>query len=357
MKIDRNNYEPFLIDYLEGKLGADDCEMVRIFLMENPDIAEEFESIFSAEIPAEPVIFEGKDALKKKAEELLPETYSGMDEFLVAKLEGDLSMEENALSDKILNISEEAATEYQFLLNTRISPDKKLYYPDKSSLKRSVFPFLTQRQFRMTLSWSAAAMLIASFLLINSRLYRQEDEPIAFQSQKKSEKIENQMDNSQDNVLNELHPETSVAMASLGHQQAEKSVKKEFEKAEIVNTVIAVGDSIPDQIAYNEELSGYQVAIRIEYEEPENAVQPLYSVDQYLLKQFRKQILKETREQYETRKFSGWDVADAAMQKIGQLFGREWHLVKEYNDEGKITNLAFQGRIVYINIPVTKNER
>ena len=45
MKIDRNNYEMYVMDYLEGTLSEEMEQAMRIFLSANPDIAAELEGI------------------------------------------------------------------------------------------------------------------------------------------------------------------------------------------------------------------------------------------------------------------------------------------------------------------------
>ena len=65
MKVDRENYEVWMIDYFDGKLNADETAGLMAFIEENPDIKEEFESFeINIAVPDNTSLPE-KSALKK----------------------------------------------------------------------------------------------------------------------------------------------------------------------------------------------------------------------------------------------------------------------------------------------------
>ena len=45
MKINRNNYEKWFVDYLDGILDENSEQELHFFLKANPDLAEELESV------------------------------------------------------------------------------------------------------------------------------------------------------------------------------------------------------------------------------------------------------------------------------------------------------------------------
>ena len=66
MKINRNNYEIFFLDYHEGNLDAAKLEELLIFVENNPDLKEEFENFEEISIPIdESIKFDLKKSLKK----------------------------------------------------------------------------------------------------------------------------------------------------------------------------------------------------------------------------------------------------------------------------------------------------
>ncbi len=94
MKINRNNYETFLIDYLDGALDAAMLEELRLFLEANPDIREELDGLKNATLYAEEVRFTEKEKLKKP----FLKTIAGIDEnnyeeVFIAFYENDLDDE------------------------------------------------------------------------------------------------------------------------------------------------------------------------------------------------------------------------------------------------------------------------
>lgn len=67
MKINKENYEAYLIDYLHGELSREQQQDVALFLSENPDAAEEYKWLQQTIVtPEEEVVFEHKDLLFKK---------------------------------------------------------------------------------------------------------------------------------------------------------------------------------------------------------------------------------------------------------------------------------------------------
>ncbi|MCK4746581.1 MAG: hypothetical protein KAT15_06090, partial [Bacteroidales bacterium] len=97
MKINRNNYEACLLDLIEGRLNAEDTRRVRDFLLMNPDCAGGLEEEQLWFLEPETVSYLGKEQLRKE----LPDPASvlndsNFDLFSIARLEGDLTREQEA---------------------------------------------------------------------------------------------------------------------------------------------------------------------------------------------------------------------------------------------------------------------
>lgn len=89
--ITRENYEIWMIDYLDGALDAAGVEEMGAFLAANPDIREEIEGLEDVHLQAPEVKMSNKSSLLKKDLPCLPEQ---LDHRLIALLEGDLDLEE-----------------------------------------------------------------------------------------------------------------------------------------------------------------------------------------------------------------------------------------------------------------------
>ena len=64
MNINRNNYEKYFIDYLEGTLSKDDIHDLRVFLLFNQDLAELLDDIAKIKLTAPSVRYTRKENLK-----------------------------------------------------------------------------------------------------------------------------------------------------------------------------------------------------------------------------------------------------------------------------------------------------
>ena len=70
MKVTKQNYEEYALDYIEGTLSREQQQAFGRFLEENPEIAAELRALreeFPALVPDPSVCFEGKSSLKRKA--------------------------------------------------------------------------------------------------------------------------------------------------------------------------------------------------------------------------------------------------------------------------------------------------
>ena len=101
MKITRENYEAYFLDFIEGTLAPQMAEQLHIFLEENPDLANELEEVRASmdEGPQpDKEFFDFKDALKKKD---LPISSEDLNLLLARELEGDVDAAEIALLRKL----------------------------------------------------------------------------------------------------------------------------------------------------------------------------------------------------------------------------------------------------------------
>ncbi len=92
MNITRNNYEIYMIDYLDGQLSETAEQKLMQFLEQNPDLKEELDLLEHASLPEDDTIFEGKNTLKKNLEDE-PISEDNIDEWCIAAMEDDLSPE------------------------------------------------------------------------------------------------------------------------------------------------------------------------------------------------------------------------------------------------------------------------
>ena len=132
MKITRENYESFFLDYLENNLKEEFIDEFLDFLKQNPDLKEELNLFDHLNLPEEKIIFSGKNQLY----ESVSDEKAALEIRLIACLEGDMEdQERNSFEDYLAN-QPELQKEYNLLAKTRLAPDLAIKYPEKHRLKR-----------------------------------------------------------------------------------------------------------------------------------------------------------------------------------------------------------------------------
>src|SRR5210317_1760781 len=102
MKINRNNYEMFFIDYLEGNLSDEEILLLNKFLDENADLKQELDDFENIKVEPVDSPLINKEGFKKKESDLLRRNYKDNDELCIAGLEGDMTLEERAEFNRMM---------------------------------------------------------------------------------------------------------------------------------------------------------------------------------------------------------------------------------------------------------------
>lgn len=127
--INRDNYEVFMVDYLDGNLSAESTAELLLFLEKNADLKAELEAFKDAQ-----QIIQSTTKVANK-EEIINHTLLS-DESLVALLEGDLTTQEATETHTILQQHIEAQKRYVALQHTVLKPDTSIAYTAKQQLKQ-----------------------------------------------------------------------------------------------------------------------------------------------------------------------------------------------------------------------------
>lgn len=140
MKITKENYELFLIDYLDGNLSEKDQLELMPFLAQNPAIAEEFNLIKNSK---------AIDQLGLEADEKLDFSFLKKednclisDDEMIAFIEGDLSEKAKIDFERKLIVYPQNKTNYALYLKTKL-PKVELVFENKERLKKKSAIFLS----------------------------------------------------------------------------------------------------------------------------------------------------------------------------------------------------------------------
>jgi hypothetical protein len=185
MNIDRNNYEMYFLDYLEGRLTTDETAALLLFADENPDLKEllEDEEMISL-VPDEKIGFSPKSALKKNTisdienEPAVSEenSYSGealrvsisagnYEEFMIRYYENELEEVEKAELANFLKDSPTFIKEFELFGNTLLKADTAIGYPHKSRLKRKLILLPQTKKIFAIVSVAASVLLFSTLFL------------------------------------------------------------------------------------------------------------------------------------------------------------------------------------------------
>jgi hypothetical protein len=130
MKITRDNYESFFIDYMEGNLPESMIDQFLYFLNLNPDLKEELNLFEEVNLSEETVVFQEKKQLHKSG----ADEKSRFENIAIAYLEGDLDADENKTAENYLFTNPEFIQVYDLIAKTQLKPDFTIKYPDKRKL-------------------------------------------------------------------------------------------------------------------------------------------------------------------------------------------------------------------------------
>ncbi|MES2780975.1 MAG: hypothetical protein V4651_13870 [Bacteroidota bacterium] len=133
MSIDKNNYESYLMDYLDGKLDANEVSEVLLFLEQNPNIKVEFDGVAEINISGLAEIPVSFEYLKQKEFEQVKHEYEPL---LIAAIEEELTTEELVRLEKGIRLYPELIKEQLLFTQTVLQPDYTITYPHKQSLKK-----------------------------------------------------------------------------------------------------------------------------------------------------------------------------------------------------------------------------
>jgi hypothetical protein len=138
MKINRDNYEAYFLDYHEGQLSPEMAEEVMVFVGMNPDLRSvfnEFESITL--VDDQNIVFENKSFLKKNQVFATSQVNdSNYEEFLISETEGLLNTEQLAALEEFISINPQFEKDRRLYALAHLPAENDLVFESKESLKQ-----------------------------------------------------------------------------------------------------------------------------------------------------------------------------------------------------------------------------
>lgn len=147
--ITRNNYEEYLLMYVDDELTAEEKAAVDQFLLLNPDLQQELDILMQTKLPLELVAMDEKGSLlsgSMKAKE--------SEENLLLFIDNELNEPEKRRVEEALENNAAYRLQYELLLKTKSDPAEKVLCPFKEELYRR------EKRKLPVLYWRAAAAVL-----------------------------------------------------------------------------------------------------------------------------------------------------------------------------------------------------
>jgi len=164
MTINRNNFEAYLLDYLEGNLEPLLTADLMVFLTENPEYEKYIPEYDRHALTADENKFKEKYRLKKDFTDIHSLNAANFDEFCIAASEGILSSQDTERMNAYISDDRERQKVFETYKKLKLDADPAIRFPGKSVLKKQVRGVNNLRY--LYLGLSVAALLAVVFLLM-----------------------------------------------------------------------------------------------------------------------------------------------------------------------------------------------
>ncbi len=136
MKVNFENYEALIIDYLDGKLDPSVLRDLMVFMDQNPDIKAEFTLLLELGEMEEPSAEKSDFTFLKRP--AYPEVKEAFQETLIAFTENDLNHQQLVDFERNRVIYPELNEEIKSYQKAKMVPDPSLVFEGKAQLKKAV---------------------------------------------------------------------------------------------------------------------------------------------------------------------------------------------------------------------------
>ena len=261
--ITRNNYEAFMLDYVEEKLSTELIAELMLFLEINPDLKEELDEFELHELVPLETTLEDKANLKKENKSVTLDNY---EELIIAEIEGKNTIETSKELHSFLSKNPDKQVDLIAYKRTKLVAPA-IIFDNKKSLKKKEGKVIPMYWWYT----SAAAVVIILFLLNVFTNSEQEKLPIA----NKEEIVSPEIDNKEEIIPEELLvKENKVAVVNEKNSSQYKYPKQIIKKSpnnivpeEIKDEQIALADKIEKVILPKEDSIPVEIIKEIPVEE------------------------------------------------------------------------------------------
>ena len=352
MKINRNNYEAFFTDYLEGILDEKLVDDFIEFLQQNPDLKEELSLFQTVSIGQEEMIF-------NKKESLLKEKYDVEEEFnwvAIASMEEEISTSEKTEFEKYLSAHPEKQKEAELFSKTKLQPDKSVVFSKKNKLYR----YSSGRTILLWTTRVAAILIIALSVYVfidkNSNSIIPENQVVVIE--KEPEKKINPSEIKEVPTNNKVEEQKTLkkdpekpAVKSEKSKPNETKIIRENSQGRLINDGLA---SVRISEINMVELESITALIPVS--KPKTDLVPIIiTVPDFNETAFEERLLIDiVKEKTGIEKLTFNKIAKAGLSLVTNLSKEKFNF--ETDNEGKVTEVNFDSRLLAFSIPTNQVE-
>ena len=354
MNINRDNYEAYFLDFIEGRLSPDQEEVLRRFLKFNPDLEAEIEDIDLLKIEPTHHAFPGKNSLKKELPGSDTEVRDGnFDMFCIAYIEGDLKAKQRQIFEAYLQQYPERRSEFEACKATILKPES-VPFPHKSRLKHRSRMRLTDWRIMVPIAAAAAIALMVIFRVPATQPAIEvaavvepeiiEKQPIEEQEEKQPE----QPTQATFNMVRKTNAPVPVSDYKERQQERERQKAENLEKQQQESPRIASVDLRKQQ----------NDPIHVEYDQiRQEIIQPptINSSSLSILALARYQAQKASQFMEEEDALL-WSLASTGLKELNRIAGSETKLMASRDEDGSISGIRFQSRFLNVTAPIARDE-
>lgn len=357
MKINRDNYEMYFLDYTEGTLSPEQEEMLLRFLRFNQDLEEELNAFTLSKIQPEQIAYPGRDGLKKE----FPESGTGVSEanfdmYCIAYLENDLDPVEKKSLDAYLEAHPEKKNGFRIYQSTKLRQEE-ISLPDKDKLKKQVSRKM------MPGVWISVAAAAAILLMIFLGPVTNEPspeiaavtDPVEDKKTKEEEKAEQQgAQKSVTPALNVIRKSSNPVPEST-YKKPVNSITKEGNGTAKEGS----GEKKPVQIAG---IHLKRAELSNPLDQPYDRLRPVAIAPPTINRSSLSALeLARYQAQRATEMISDEDVtfvtlANSGLKELNRVAGTDAQIMASRDENGTISGIRFKSRILNFTAPISRDE-
>ncbi len=353
MKINRNNYEIFFLDYYEGNLSDIVRRELMEFLEQNSDLKIEFEQYQHIGLEVITDVFSEKAKLKKS---LLDIPVKKIDEQCIAYCENDNTTNEKHDFENLLNENKNIREVLEIYQKLKLKPDFLVIYNQKAKLKRRYIPARKLLIAGISIAASILVAVMLVFNLNNENNIQQISENKKIIEIKSPELISNKVDSEVKHI--EQYPfnaqktenEYILSQNNKGNKQNNSHISNEIKYSENIIPVLhpkvkPINNHKPDlHIQTGNSLNKY-------FNQNKNEL-TLY---EYSLKRIAGDLINETTFENNEPKRIFWNIVENGVAKLGNYTGTGMKVNNTYDNYGQLKTFAFHSKKFEFVTPVNRN--